>query len=49
MYKKVRGTCKVVVLLYKTGDLINANFAFKNLYRQKQKFSNKGLYIQSEL
>ena len=30
------------------GDLINANFAFKYLYRHKQKFANKRLCIFTE-
>ena len=30
------------------GDLINANFAFKYLYRHKQKFANKRLCIYTE-
>ena len=31
-----------------TGDLINANFAFKYLYRHEQKFANKRLCIYTE-
>jgi len=31
-----------------SGDLINANFAFKYLYRHKQKFANKRLCIYTE-
>ena len=39
---------KRILTVFKIDDLINANFAFKYLYRHKQKFANKRLCIYTE-